>query len=104
MLIGWQRGWVPRKSLIGLCLATLVLGAIFYPVINNRLTEDDHGSAASRLLMFQLAWNVIQFSPSHLFLGVGANNYALVAPAYNTVVGGRWGTRFKTYLYITFTY
>jgi O-antigen ligase len=91
MLIGWQRGWVPRKSLIGLCLATLVLGAIFYPVISNRLTQDDHGSAASRLLMFQLAWNVIQSSPSHLFFGVGSNNYALVAPAYNTVVGGAMG-------------
>jgi hypothetical protein len=91
MLIGWRLGWVPRKSLIGLCLATLVLGAVFYPVISNRLTGDDHGSAASRLLMFQLAWNVIQFSPSHLFLGVGANNYALVAPAYNTFVGGAMG-------------
>jgi teichuronic acid biosynthesis protein TuaE len=91
MLGGWLRGWVPRKSLIGLCLATLVLAAIFYPMISSRLTADDHGSAASRLLMFQLAWNVIQYSPAHLFLGVGANNYALVAPAYNTVAGGAMG-------------
>ncbi len=91
MLIGWRRGWIPRTSLIGLCLATLVLGALFYPMISSRLTEDDRGSAASRPQMFRLAWNVIQDSPNHLFLGVGANNYALIAYTYNTADVGDLG-------------
>ena len=55
-------------------------------------------------MMFRLAWNVIQSSPSHFFFGVGANNYALVAPAYNTAVCGDLGYVIQTHLYITLTY
>jgi O-antigen ligase len=84
IFMGWQRGWVSRKALIWLLLLTLTIGAIFYPVIANRLTTDDRGSALSRVLMSKLAWNVIQASPEHFFFGVGANNYALIAPLYVT--------------------
>jgi O-antigen ligase len=90
-VIGWRRGLVQRKSLILMFLLTLVIGGIFYPVIYNRLTADDRGSAASRLKMFRLAWNVIEASPSHMLFGVGANNYALIAPAYNTAEVGDLG-------------
>ncbi len=91
MLIGWRRGWVQGRSLVLIFITTLVIGGIFFPTIYNRLTADDRGSAASRPKMFRLAWNVISSSPSHLFLGVGANNYALVAPAYNTSDVGNLG-------------
>ena len=91
IFIGWRRGWVQRRALVWLFLLTLVIGAIFYPAIYNRLKADDRGSAASRPLMFRLAWNVISASPLNLFLGVGANNYALIAPRYNTVVGDYLG-------------
>jgi hypothetical protein len=89
--VGWRRGWVSLKSLIWLFIITLVIGGIFFPVINNRLTANDNGSAASRLMMFRLAWNVISSSPSHLLFGVGANNYALIAPAYYTSDVGNLG-------------
>jgi O-antigen ligase len=91
MLIGWRRGWISLKSLATLLLIAALLGMIFYPAINARLTEDDHGSAASRLLMYRLSWKVITASVFNFVFGVGANNYALVAPAYNTVVGGSMG-------------
>jgi O-antigen ligase len=91
VLIGRRRGWVARRSLIWMFLISLVIGGIFSTTIYDRLTEDDHGSAASRIMMFQLAWNVIQSSPSHFLLGVGANNYALVAPEFNKVIGGIMG-------------
>jgi O-antigen ligase len=69
----------------------LLVGGLFYPVISERLTAYDSGSAASRLVMAKLAWNVIRASPVHFFLGVGANNYALVAPAYYSTDVGRLG-------------
>ena len=84
ILVAWRQAWIQRRTLILLFTMILVIGYIFSPMIYNRLTQDDRGSAESRLRMFRLAWNVIQASPSHLFLGVGANNYALVAPGYNT--------------------
>lgn len=40
----------------------------------------DFGSALSRPQMFSVAWNVIK---DHPFVGVGLNNYTLVAPDYD---------------------
>ena len=91
IFMGWRRGWVSRRALVWLLLATLAISAIFYPVIANRLTADDRGSALSRVLMTKLAWNMIQASPAHFFLGVGANNYALIAPLYVTSDVGNLG-------------
>ena len=79
------------RSLVVVVLNNFIIGGIFYPTISNRLTEDDRGSAASRPKMFRLAWNVITSSPSHFFFGVGANNYALITPAYNTADVGNLG-------------
>jgi len=45
----------------------------------NRIQEDG-GSALSRLPMFAVAWNMIKRNP---ILGVGLNNYTLVAPDYD---------------------
>ncbi len=44
----------------------------------------DYGSALSRPQMFSVAWNVIK---NHPFLGVGLNNYTLVAPYYDNTPG-----------------
>jgi putative inorganic carbon (HCO3(-)) transporter len=41
---------------------------------------DDGGSALSRESMFSVAWNVIKHHP---FLGIGLNNYTLIAPYYD---------------------
>lgn len=91
VLVGWRRGWVQGRSIVILSLITLVIAGIFYPEISARLTADDGGSAASRPMMFRLAWNVIQSSPAHFFFGIGANNYALVAHNYNSAAVGNLG-------------
>ena len=91
-------------SLIGLFLVPLVLsknvknkqifvfGSIVILVISigfswllggDRLSDrmsDDGGSAQSRLPMFSVAWNVIRANP---LMGVGLNNYTLIAPEYD---------------------
>jgi len=91
LFFGWRRGWVKGRSIIVLALIGLVIGAAFYPLILGRLTGEDFGSASSRIKMARLAWNVLNASPSHLAFGVGANNYALIAPAYNTTNVGDLG-------------
>ncbi len=91
ILVGHQRGMVKRSTVIWLFLLILLVGGLFYPVISERLTANDSGSAASRLVMAKLAWNVIRATPAHFLLGVGANNYALVAPAYYSTDVGRLG-------------
>lgn len=89
--VGLGRGWLQRRSIVLLISIMIIVGVIFYPAISNRLTADDRGSAASRPKMFRLAWNVIESSPSHFFLGVGSNNYALIAHNYNSAEVGNLG-------------
>lgn len=86
--VAFWRGWVSRKALFGLLLIMLVVAAALYQPVYTRLTEDDRGSAESRPKMYRLAWNVIQ---DNMWLGVGANNYALVAKDYYTADVGDLG-------------
>jgi putative inorganic carbon (HCO3(-)) transporter len=86
--VGFWRGWMQRKTLVLLFIAVLVLGAVFYQPIYNRLTGEDRGSAESRPKMYRLAWNVIR---ANMWFGVGANNYALVARDYYTPSVGDLG-------------
>jgi O-antigen ligase len=88
VLMSLWRGWMRRGTVVLLFITVLVIGALFYQPILGRLTEDDGGSADSRPKMFTLAWNVIEANP---WLGVGANNYALVAPNYYTPEVGNLG-------------
>jgi O-antigen ligase len=91
IFVAWRRRLVKRRTIIWLLFSILLIGAIFFPSIYTRFTADDSGSAASRLMMNRLAWNLIQANPSHFFFGVGANNYALLAPAYYTADVGDLG-------------
>lgn len=86
--VAFWRGWVPRKALFGLLLIMLVVAAALYQPVYTRLTEDDHGSAESRPKMYRLAWNVIE---ENMWLGIGTNNYALVAKDYYTADVGDLG-------------
>lgn len=47
--------------------------------LKSRMSED-FGSALSRPQQFSVAWNVIK---AHPFIGVGLNNYTLIAPHYD---------------------
>lgn len=87
--VAFWRGWVQRKTLIWMLVGTVIVILIFYPVIYDRLTRDDFGSAESRPRMARLAWNVIR---ANFWLGVGTNNYALVAANYYTSDVGYLGS------------
>ena len=68
---------------------TLVI-TFFSESIEQRLFGDDHGSAISRIPMFQIAFSVIE---AHPLGGVGVNNYAVVMQEHdNTILGRRFGT------------
>jgi O-antigen ligase len=88
VLVGLLRGLIKPATVVWLTVGLLIVGAAFYRPIYARYTEDDHGSAESRPKMYRLAWNVIN---AHPWLGVGANNYALVARDYYTVDVGDLG-------------
>ncbi len=79
--VGLLRGWVSMEMVGLLVIGAMIIGAIFYPMIHERLTGDDNGSAESREKMAKLAWNMIQ---ANFWFGVGANNYALLARDYYT--------------------
>ncbi len=85
LLVGLKRGWVKRETLVVLAVALLIFGAIFFPIFYNRLTVDDYGSVASRLMMYKLAWNMIRENP---WFGVGAGNSALLTKDYFTYAVG----------------
>ena len=81
ILFGRWQGWIKTKTLALLALGGLALGIAFFGIISTRFIAYDYGSAASRPMMWKLAWRVIQ---AHPWLGVGAGNYALITRNYYT--------------------
>jgi O-antigen ligase len=77
----WLRGGVSRGSAFTAAAAvSLVLLCLFIPnPVSRRLSEDDNGSAHSRVPLMHLAYRVIAANP---VLGVGANNFAAVMNDY----------------------
>ena len=65
----------------------MILG-VFSAPIAARLSQDDQGSALSRVPLMKLAFNMIQ---EHPFIGIGANNFSIVLPKYLTSeLRGEW--------------
>jgi O-antigen ligase/polysaccharide polymerase Wzy-like membrane protein len=62
--------------------AMIVIGvvALSAPGVYSRLTEDDHGSAESRIYMNQIAFNMVQDKP---FFGFGWDNYTIYFNGYD---------------------
>ena len=76
-----KKGWIKPSTLSLLAVVLVLVGALFYSTVYNRLTGDDTDSATARIEMWKLSWNMIQANP---WLGVGAGNYALRTPDYYT--------------------
>jgi len=73
-----QGGWV-RKTVI-LVGVFAALAVPLYGNVYTRLTEDDRGSAQSRLPMMQVAFRIIEDNP---WFGVGLGNYERVMNDYD---------------------
>jgi putative inorganic carbon (HCO3(-)) transporter len=90
----YRNSHVSLRSLIGpsflalFILSVLVIG--FSGYIERRISGEDHGSAISRIPMFQIAFSLIE---AHPIGGVGINNYTIKMREYNDTLIGR---RFKT--------
>jgi len=64
-------------GVISLCVGVVLF---FYgDVIWQRLTEDDHGSAMTRITTAKVAWAIIK---DHPFFGCGINNYSAMLADY----------------------
>jgi putative inorganic carbon (hco3(-)) transporter len=82
--------WTVMKLGVFFVLIFSLLFLVFSDKIENRLFGEDHGSAISRIPMFQMAWSIIK---DHPFGGVGINNYAVNMREYNdTLIGRRFTT------------
>jgi O-antigen ligase len=68
------------KKVAVLVVLLVALAAPLYGNVYTRLTEDDQGSARSRVPMMGVAWRIIQDNP---LFGVGLGNYENVMDRYD---------------------
>jgi O-antigen ligase len=86
-LVALRRRWVsPAQVLTGPAVVAIALAAT--PLVRDRLTGDDNGSAGARVPLMKLAGRMIS---DHPLFGVGANNYVTALPRYLTPdTTGQW--------------
>ena len=88
--VAWYRGWLPPSAPILLVVVGVVIAVLLAGSITKRLTEDDGGSASSRVPLMKMAFRMIADNP---VLGVGTNNAAIRIDEYSggTFLGmGQW--------------
>jgi putative inorganic carbon (HCO3(-)) transporter len=78
-MLGWLRGWLTLRVLLGVAALLAVLVFPFRDTLSNRLLGDDEGTARARVALSELAYDIID---DNSVLGVGANNFALAIPDY----------------------
>lgn len=83
-----RHGWISSRTvMVGVVVAT-VIGTVLGGTVIERLTGVDGGSAMARLPLMRLAWAMIA---DNIFLGVGANQFALRSADYLTgSLGDAW--------------
>ncbi len=77
----WQRGWLPHRAVRLLLMAGVAAAGPWLFVLQERVLHDDRGSAASRLHMSQIAWELIR---DRGLFGVGAGNAHVALQEYAT--------------------
>jgi O-antigen ligase len=79
VLMSWYRGWLPTIVPVSMIVGGLVVGSILFPVLADRLTQDDGGAAEARGPLNSIALEMFQDRP---LTGIGVNNFATVLPNY----------------------
>ncbi|MFN8441143.1 MAG: O-antigen ligase family protein [Caldilineaceae bacterium] len=77
----WRRGSLPMWIPIVAAMGAVVFLFAFKDVLLGRFTQDDNGSAHSRVVMTQLGLQVLH---DHPIFGIGINNFAAVVKDYLT--------------------
>jgi O-antigen ligase len=85
-LLAWWRGLLSRNILV-IAAILLVLAILFQDTILVRLFSGEGSTAETRLRMMRMAIEIIK---DHPWLGVGANNYAIMIPQYDTPDFAGW--------------
>lgn len=80
-LLAWHRGWLDLRIILIAVLILATVVAALSPLIIDRLTSDDEGSAEARLPLMMLALRMID---DHPLWGVGANNVPIIIYEYAT--------------------
>ena len=73
------RGWFPKWALFPAALIALIAAFPLYQTYHDRIAEGDKGSAASRIHLAKIAWELIDDQP---LIGVGAGNYYSAVEPY----------------------
>jgi putative inorganic carbon (HCO3(-)) transporter len=79
VLLRGPHGRMKWPAVLGLALVMALALVPLREVITNRVVSSDHGAAAGRLPLIEMAWQMIV---DHPLLGVGANNFVLELPRY----------------------
>jgi O-antigen ligase len=77
-VVATRAGLVPKRNVVAVALAGLVLALPFAGVIQSRAGVNDE-SAQARWPLMMLAWEMVEDQP---LLGVGANNFSLHIAEY----------------------
>jgi len=83
----WRRRKLSPAVPVALFVLLSILALVFHENITRRLTEDDLGSARSRVPLAMMAWQIISDRPT---LGVGANNYTQALAPRTPEFGNEW--------------
>jgi putative inorganic carbon (HCO3(-)) transporter len=88
LVVALRHRWVTGKNVVvAAVLIAMILGVFSVPIAA-RLSQDDQGSALSRVPLMKLAFNMIQ---EHPIIGVGANNFSTALPRYlSSELRGEW--------------
>lgn len=81
VLMAGRRGWISIRRAMLLLLVALLVVSLMSIIILPRVLGSDRGAAYTRIPLMEIAFRIIQ---DHPFFGVGANNVAIVTPAYFT--------------------
>lgn len=74
-----KRGWLSIQIPALIAVAILVISLLFPDLILKRIFGSDGGAAEGRNPLNEIA---VDIASDHLFLGIGANNFAYVMPEY----------------------
>jgi O-antigen ligase len=64
---------IRRFKFVGACVAAvMIIGVFVFPLVRERLTQDDNNAAESRIPLMSIAFQMIK---AHPVLGIGGNTY-----------------------------
>ncbi len=84
----WRRGLLSVAIPVLMVVVVALFAFVFQDALIGRLTTDDGGSARARIILTELAFQILR---DHPLRGIGANNFTVVVKQYLTpTFNGEW--------------